>query len=146
MQSGDSLQQVLAGSTLLLEHGIFNIEERIDALELMDTPILTNVLKMIEYDFKLTKILISGNIDDEYAFEISKIINKFSNHLKIYLEFPIFPQPSSILLKSGKSYNFTVENRNEFDSNDVVYHYIQICQRQDEFSRSLAHFWHFNVT
>lgn len=143
LQSGDSLQQVLAGSTLLLEHGIFNIEERIDALELMDTSILTNVLKMIEYDFKLTKILISGNIDDEYAFEISKIINKFSNHLKIYLEFPIFPQPSSILLKSGKSYNFTVENRNEFDPNDVVYHYIQICQRQDEFSRSLAHFLAF---
>ncbi|RCK65999.1 putative protease AXL1 [Candida viswanathii] len=143
IQTGDSLRQVLAGSTLLLEHGIWTIEERIDALELMDTSTLAMVLKMIEMDFKLTKILISGNIDHDFVFDISKIINRLTNHLKIYLEFPIFPQPSSILLKSGRSYNLTVKNSNKQDSNDVVYHYIQICQRQDEFSRTLAHFLAF---
>ncbi|KAL6449807.1 AXL1 putative protease AXL1 [Candida maltosa Xu316] len=146
LQNGDSMKQVLGGSTLLLESGIWTIEERIDALEFLDTVAMGKISMIVENDLKLTKVLISGNFDHEFVFSISKKINKLTNHLKIYLENSRFPEPSSIMMKAGKCYNFTLENNNKQDSNDVVYHYIQICQRQDELARSMAHFLAFLIS
>ncbi|KAG7663824.1 AXL1 [[Candida] subhashii] len=143
MERKDSIKQAIAISILMLEEGIVSLQDRIEALELIDADDIADLANKISEDTKKVKILISGNIDEEFALDISRSVNRITSHLKIYMQKIEFQDSNSIILRPGRNYTITQENPNEKDTSDVVYHYIQLGLRKDEKSRTIASFLSF---
>ncbi|KAI5961852.1 AXL1 [Candida pseudojiufengensis] len=130
LENGETNKKVLAGSTLILEYDIKTIQERLEVLEIIDKSDLASICQKIIDDCKHTDILITGG-DKNLAFKICKIINILTHHERIYLNQNYFEFGSSLFLRPGRNYDVIQMNTNLKDQNDVVYHYIQLCGRND---------------
>lgn len=138
LENGETNTKVMAASVMTLEQGIASIEDRFEAVELLETSYFSHLCDLILQDYKHTDILVTGG-DREFATKVCKTINIITSHEKIYFEKPQFDFASSVELKRGRNYDLVLENSNSDDPNDVVYHYIQLCPRNDK-SRIIAHF------
>lgn len=140
LEDADSMKQATVISILVLEKGIFPLEDRIDALELIDIDKVIELGSQISTDAKKVKVLISGSINEAMVFQICNSVNKITSHLRIYMKRIDFPEPQSIFLRPGRNYTITRKNSNEKDISDVVYHYIQLGLRNDKKARNIASF------
>ncbi|KAI5970932.1 AXL1 [Candida margitis] len=145
LQDGETNTKVLAASVMALEQGIASIEDRFEAVELLETDYLAHLCDLIIHDCKHTNILVVGG-DKAFAMEVCKLINIMTSHERIYLAKNLFNYVPSVTLRSGRNYNLVLENSNYDDPNDVVYYYIQVSSRQDEKKRTIAQFlaYHMN--
>ncbi|KAI5949820.1 AXL1 [Candida theae] len=138
LQIGDANTKVVAASVMILEQGIAGIEERLEAVEFLETSDLVCLCHSILRDHKHTDILVTGG-DHDFAIKVCKTINALTFHEKIYLEKHPFTFASSVLLRRGRNYDLVIENSNSKDPNDIAYYYIQLCSRRGNES-IIAHF------
>ncbi|KAI5957371.1 AXL1 [Candida jiufengensis] len=131
LENGETNKKVIAGSTLILEYDLKNIQERLETLEFIDKLYLKSTCEKIMSECKHTDILVTGG-DKNLVFSICKILNNLTSHERIYLHQSYFEFGSSLNLKPGRNYDVTQINYNLKDQNDVVYHYIQLCGRNDD--------------
>lgn len=131
LEHGETNAKIVAASVMALEQGVFGIDDRLEAVELLETSYLAHVCDLILHDFKHIDILVTGG-DRQFAMDACKVINIITSHEKIHLAKRLFTFASSINLKTGRNYDLMLENLNVNDPNDVVYYYIQLCSRKDE--------------
>lgn len=146
LQHGETNTTVVAVSMMALEQDIASIEERLEAIELLETSNLVHICDLILKDYKYAGILVTGG-DKQFAAEVCKVINILTSHERIYLTKSMFNFTSSVTLRNGRNYDLMLENSSSEDPTDVIYYYIQLCPRQDE-RRIVAKFlaYHMNQT
>ncbi|KAI3406935.2 AXL1 [Candida oxycetoniae] len=138
LQNGDINKKMIAGSTMFLEEGVVDIEERFEALELITKDDTKDICNEINIGCKRSFIFISS-MSEANAMKISQTINSITSHQRIYLQRNIFERrPASILLKPGRNDVVTMSDNNE--DNNAVYYYIQMCQRIDKYTTAVVEF------
>ncbi|KAK6461247.1 Metalloenzyme, LuxS/M16 peptidase-like protein [Scheffersomyces coipomensis] len=136
----NGIKQALAGSTMLLDENVWTIDERLDALEILDQSELSRICECLNRNVMYTRIFVNGDCNEDDVNQISKIINKLTNHERIILNnSPLqLHEPSSYLLTEGTDYVFEVTNTNKEDPLHSIYYYIQLGPRDDIETRTLG--------
>ncbi|CAI5756192.1 unnamed protein product [Candida verbasci] len=127
----NSMKQIIAASILLLEDGIFSLEERFETLEIIEKNDVVTLVDKILNEYHCVIVLVFGNVLNTDVFKIDKIVNYLTNHQRINLKEMSKPINQSSLYLT-QNYFSTILNSNLKDPNDVHYYYIQICQRSNE--------------
>lgn len=136
LKNSNGIKQAIAGSLLMLEEGIWSLDERIEELEMLELEDLTKFARKLTMDQKYARVLINGNMTYEMASNLSNIVEKVTDHKKIHLKGKKLIEPSSYLLK--KDYTLTVANFNKEDQLNTVYFYVQTGLRGDLKARSMT--------
>lgn len=143
LKNSNGIKQALAGSLLMLEEGVWSLDERIEGLEMIGLEDFVSLARKFFLDQKYTRILINGNITHEKGFGLSRILEKATNHHKIQIPRMKLSEPSSYFLK--RDYTLAVKNFNREDRLNTVYFYIQTCIRADPIGRAMTYLIAFAI-
>lgn len=138
MKSSMGIAQAYKGSLMFLEESFWTLQERLDALELLELDDVYIVAKRMLQEMKYTRILVSGDCDLEFCNKVCYQINKISNHEAMYNSGIVLKEPQSHLIKSGKNYVYETSSTSSNDPMNTVFYYIQIGPRSDSMSRVMT--------
>lgn len=132
------VSQAYKGSLIFLEESFWSIEERTDALELIDINDLYLHARGLLGQLKYTRILITGDCEISLCKEIGSIINRISNQENLMSSNIDLIEPKSHIIPEGKNYVFETISSNKSDPMNTVFHYIQVGPRSDSKCRVMA--------
>lgn len=139
LKSG-GVEKAMAGSVVLLEEGIWSLNQRLDALDEIDMSLLEIICLKLFGELQHLNIFIQGNIRTNGALKISKILQSLRRfEKKIDTNNLRETNLSSYLMRQGKSYIYEDNDTNNGATNTIFY-YIQIGSREDVFNRTISKF------
>ncbi|KAK6198569.1 Metalloenzyme, LuxS/M16 peptidase-like protein, partial [Scheffersomyces amazonensis] len=138
LRVSNGIKQALAGAAMLLEKDVWSIEERVDALELIDQTTLNQICSQLISTVTYTRTFVNGDCDENYVTNIGKIINKLTKHEVLLLQCPNLKEPSSYLFSEGSDYIIEVTNPNNEDPLHTLYYHIQLGTRDDLECRTMG--------
>lgn len=138
MQSAAGIGQAYKGSLIFLEELFWSLEERLDALELIEVDDLYVQAKCMLGPLKYTRILVSGDCDNTYCNLICSIINNISHHEDTFDINIDLSEPKSHVIAENKNYIFQAASSNKNDPMNTVFYYIQIGPKSESRFRVIA--------
>ena len=132
----DCLKKIIDSSIMILENDIWTIEQRIDALNLIEINDIICLMKVIVIgkDYIFTNVLISTSMDNSNVKKFNQIImNQWDKDKSTKITNTLNPQLKSlsrILIPGGNELFKYKQNTSNINKNVVVYNYIQIFHQR----------------
>jgi protease AXL1 len=127
VEQDSSLAMALTGLLVVLEENIWNMEERLDVLDDIDSSSFKTFLGDFKTGSKFLKMIVHG--DTRLTERFSATVNQISNHLNENMV-STHSEPSTVLIKPRDSYCITREGPKSDPTNSVCF-FIQTGARSD---------------
>ncbi|KAF7584655.1 Insulinase (Peptidase M16) family protein [Clavispora lusitaniae] len=123
------VRKVFGASYMILEENLHSPEERVEALELLDTSDIEEFLSIVDRSASYSSILISGSMDKDECITFSQLVKSSSKPNSSFTSL----ENSSIILGNG-THVFEMSD----ESLSAVMYYLQVGERVNTYAFTMA--------